>query len=159
MQAQITIAESIAEAERQLIIGGLVGYNNVAASQEQYRGLIALARDGSELVGGLLGYTHWNWLFISHLWLAQNARGSGTGSRLLRAAEDEAAARGCAHAHCDTFSFQALPFYEKHGYEVFGQLDDYPPGHCRYFLRKRNLALYSEGNARFATCSQPAPRP
>jgi hypothetical protein len=37
----------------------------------------------------------------------------------------------------DTFSFQARPFYEKLGYEVFGQLEDYPRGHSRYFLQKR----------------------
>jgi endonuclease/exonuclease/phosphatase (EEP) superfamily protein YafD len=35
-----------------------------------------------------------------------------------------------------TFSFQARPFYEKFGYEVFATLEDYPPGHRKYFLRK-----------------------
>lgn len=42
--------------------------------------------------------------------------------------------------YLDTFDFQARPFYERHGYEVFGTLDDYPPGHSRFFLRK-DLAL------------------
>ena len=31
---------------------------------------------------------------------------------------------------------QALPFYEKHGYTVFGVLENYPTGHSRYFVRK-----------------------
>ncbi|MDP3936617.1 MAG: hypothetical protein Q8R92_00595 [Deltaproteobacteria bacterium] len=44
--------------------------------------------------------------------------------------------RRCAHAHLDTFSYQARPFYERHGYTLFATLDDYPPGHKRYFLRK-----------------------
>ena len=44
--------------------------------------------------------------------------------------------RGCRHAHLDTFTFQALGFYEKHGYSVWGALDDLPPGFTRYFLRK-----------------------
>ncbi len=33
-------------------------------------------------------------------------------------------------------SFQALPFYQKLGYTVFGQLDDLPIGHQMYFLQK-----------------------
>lgn len=44
--------------------------------------------------------------------------------------------RGCTRAHVDTFSYQAKPFYERHGYEVFAVLDDDPPGHERIFLRK-----------------------
>ena len=31
---------------------------------------------------------------------------------------------------------QARPFYEGHGYHVFGSLDDYPAGHTCYFLTK-----------------------
>ena len=48
-----------------------------------------------------------------------------------------AASRGCFAATLDTHSFEALGFYQKRGYEVFGTLEDYPPGHTKYFLRKR----------------------
>lgn len=58
---------------------------------------------------------------------------------LMRTTEREAVARGCAHAHLNTFSFQARPFYEKLGYQVFGQLRDYPSGRTRYFLCKDRL--------------------
>lgn len=50
--------------------------------------------------------------------------------------EAAAAARGAESVHVDTYDFQALGFYERNGYEVFGQLDDYPIGHTRFFLRK-----------------------
>jgi hypothetical protein len=36
----------------------------------------------------------------------------------------------------DTFDFQARGFYERNGYELFGTLDDCPPGHKRYYLKK-----------------------
>jgi hypothetical protein len=39
-----------------------------------------------------------------------------------------------------TFGFQARPFYEKMGYEVFATLEDCPVGHCEYFLRKQLAA-------------------
>ena len=35
-----------------------------------------------------------------------------------------------------TFSFQARDFYQRHGYRVVGQLDDYPPGETFYWMRK-----------------------
>jgi hypothetical protein len=34
-------------------------------------------------------------------------------------------------------SFQALPFYEKCGYEVFSRLPEFPPGGARYALTKK----------------------
>jgi hypothetical protein len=52
-------------------------------------------------------------------------------------AEAEARQRGAQHAYLDTFSFQAPGFYKKHGYQVFGELQDFPPGHQRYFLTKQ----------------------
>jgi hypothetical protein len=36
---------------------------------------------------------------------------------------------------CDD-RYQALDFYRKYGYTIFGQLDGLPPGHARYYLRK-----------------------
>src|SRR5204862_307409 len=59
------------------------------------------------------------------------------GTRLLRAAEDYAVERGCFASTLETHSYQARPFYEKCGYQVFGTLEDHPPGHAKYFMRKQ----------------------
>ena len=136
-----TTSDSISADERAAVIGGLVEFNVAQTGTEHrdYRELYVLARRDGELIGGLLGSTHWNWLFISHLWLAESARRSGVGRQLIEAAEQEAARRGCAHVHCDTFDFQALGFYQKLGFEIFGQLENYPPGHTRYYLQKHKL--------------------
>ncbi|MCE5250003.1 GNAT family N-acetyltransferase [bacterium] len=78
----------------------------------------------------------WNWMFIDLLWVHDSLRHQGIGSRLMRRAEEEARKKGCEYAYLDTFSFQARPFYERLGYEVFGMLEDYPNGHKRYFMKK-----------------------
>jgi GNAT superfamily N-acetyltransferase len=75
-------------------------------------------------------------LEVGVLWLDAPLRRLGYGSRLLRRAEADARAAGCARVELHTFSFQARPFYEKQGYRVFGQLDDYPPGASAYWMVK-----------------------
>ena len=97
-----------------------------------------------EVMGGLLGTIWAGWLFIRLLWLRESVRGSGYGSKLLLAAEQHAIEKGCVNSYLDTHSWQARPFYEKLGYEVFGTLEDYPVRHKKFFLRKR----LTEKNAR-----------
>lgn len=97
--------------------------------------LVARSDDGS-IVGGLVAFTRWDRMFVDTLWVGEAVRGQRLGSRLLEAAEAEALRRGMRRAWLDTISFQARPFYEKHGYRVFAQQDDYPPGFTQYFMRK-----------------------
>ncbi len=137
----ITTEDQPAPEDVEFLIGSLIAYNTSRAEPENYRPLTIFVRDeGGRVVGGLRGHTGWGWLFISHLWLSEALRGRDYGTELVREAEREAVARGCRHAHLDTFSFQARGFYEKLGYEVFGSLEDYPEGHTRFFLRKLNLS-------------------
>ena len=97
---------------------------------------VFLRDERGEVMGGVWGYVNWNWLFVGLVWVSDTVRGGGYGRRLMAALEDEARERGCRYAHLDTFSYQARPFYEKLGYEVFATLDDYPPGHQRFFMKK-----------------------
>jgi GNAT superfamily N-acetyltransferase len=87
------------------------------------------------LAAGLSGAMYWGWLFVDSLWVSDALRGSGLGRALMARAEDHARANDCHGVWLDTF--QARGFYEKLGYESFGVLEDYPPGHSRHFLRKR----------------------
>ena len=89
-----------------------------------------------DVLGGALGQVWGGWLQVTHLWVAETVRGQGHGRRLMKAAESYARSRGAIGATLETHSFQARPFYERLGYEVFGTLDGYPPGHAKCFLRK-----------------------
>ena len=63
-------------------------------------------------------------------------RGPALARELLQRAENEARSRRCMRAKLSTFSFHAQGFYEKLGYEVVGQMSDYPPGESFYWMRK-----------------------
>ena len=93
--------------------------------------------DDGAIRAGLYGWTWSGWLEVRILWLHEEERGRGLGSRLLAAAEEEARRRGCHTAIVGTHSFQAPAFYQKRGYQVYAELDGYPTGHSSLSLRKR----------------------
>ena len=133
----ITITDHPDPNDVQFIENGLAVYNlQYAPPQGTQRLVVVLRTEDGSLCGGILGLTWWGWLRIDIVWLAEAARGQDWGTRLMQAAEAEAIRRGCHHSFLDTMSFQALPFYQKLGYTVFGQLDDLPAGHHMYFLQK-----------------------
>ena len=117
--------------------GGIHDFNVQQAGETQHRSLCFLLQaENQEIVGGLIGKTYWGWLYIDLLFIKDELRGCGYGHCLLELAEEEARQRGAKNVYLDTFSFQAPDFYKKHGYHVFGELQDFPPGHQRYFFTK-----------------------
>lgn len=134
----LTVVQEPSDEELRALIRSLVAYNDTRVPRENARDLAVFLRaEEGGLLGGAMGYTHWDWLFVSHLWVDERLRGRGWGQRLMASIEEAAVRRGCHAVHLDTFSFQALGFYEKLGYERFGTLPDYPRGESRYFLWKR----------------------
>lgn len=118
--------------------GGIHEYNNQQAGDQHGKTLcFVLYSPEEEIVGGLIGETHWDWFYINLMFVREDLRGVGYGHQLLSLAEDEARKRGAKKAYLDTFSFQAPDFYKKHGYQVFGALEDFPTGHQRYYLVKQ----------------------
>ena len=137
MTLAIAIPEQPSAADQQLLLQALEAHNDRAAGPDPAQALAVLLRDEGQTLGGLWGWTFWRWLFVGILIVPEGLRGRGWGSRILRQAEAQAAARGCHAAWLDSFSFQAPGFYEKQGYRLFATLEDYPPGHRRCFFEKR----------------------
>ncbi|MBW4581429.1 MAG: putative N-acetylmannosamine-6-phosphate 2-epimerase [Tildeniella nuda ZEHNDER 1965/U140] len=109
-----------------------------AAARQTKKPLEILLLDEQQtILGGLIGSTScWNWLLIDLLWVHEAYRYQGYGRQLMKFAEQEASNRGCTVARLGTFSFQARGFYEKLGYQVVAQWNDYPPGQVQYWLKK-----------------------
>src|SRR5579859_5174287 len=117
--------------------GWLLAYNIAQTNDAYYSRLVIHLRDPhGNVVGGLVGEYYWGWLHVETVAIDEALRGHGFGTKLLAAAEADARERGYRRICLETFSFQARPFYEHLGYRVFGTLEDYPPGHTKYFMRK-----------------------
>jgi GNAT superfamily N-acetyltransferase len=137
MSYVISVESALSPDDRLVIEAGLTRHALPTTGVAGFQAIAVLARDRqSALVAGAVGTINWNWLHVALLWVSEPCRHTGLGSRLLAEIERVAAERGCTHAHLDTFSYQARPFYERQGYRVFGVLENYPPGHQRFFMEK-----------------------
>jgi GNAT superfamily N-acetyltransferase len=90
-----------------------------------------------EILAGICGNTWGGCLEVRQFWVEEGRRKQGLGTKLLRAAEQEARQRGCRQILLMTFTFQAPAFYAKHGFEVIAVVDDHPCGHKNLLMRKR----------------------
>ena len=138
MEYEIVYDEHPEQSAWGIIGRGITDYNQQQAGDDgAQRICFVIQGPGQKIMGGVIAAIYWDWLYIDLMWMQDELRGCGYGSRLLKRAEDEARKRGAKHAFLDTFSFQAPGFYEKHGYRVFGELQDFPQGCQRYFMTKQ----------------------
>jgi GNAT superfamily N-acetyltransferase len=134
----LRVTTEITEQEQEELLNGLRDYNRPFITMRDWGPLGVFCRDtDGNMTGGLIGSRKGEWLCISYLWVSDKVRGAGLGRELMRSAEREAMKHGCVQAMVDTFSFQALPFYQKQGYILKMTLDDFPEkGIQRHYLTK-----------------------
>ena len=134
----ISVETTVTAEDRRVVSNGLTEHALPITRAPGFEPLAVFARDRErKILAGVIGTVNWNWLHVNLMWVSESLRRTGVGRRLMGEIERVAIERGCTHAHLDTFSYQARPFYERLGYRVFGVLDDYPPGQKRVFMEKR----------------------
>jgi NAD(P)H-dependent FMN reductase/GNAT superfamily N-acetyltransferase len=135
--ATVVVSESVTPEDLLFLEAHMNEFNFATTGIRDARGLVILLRDTNRRIyAGLSGHTWGGVAEVRLLWVDEARRHTGIGSRLLRAAENEARARGCGKIVLSTHSFQAPYFYFTHDYVVAGQFSDYPREHSSVFLEK-----------------------
>lgn len=98
--------------------------------------LAIFIRDAGTVVAGISGWTWGDSCELQNLWVEPGLRGRGLATRLIAAAEAEAATRGCTQTVHFTYDFQARALYERNGYELVGRVEDFPSGTDVLWYRK-----------------------
>lgn len=121
-----------------VVTGGLAEFNRAVFGRVDAQTLDILVRnaESDDIVGGLLGHSSLGLFFLDLIYLPEDLRSVGTGSRIIALAETEARRRGCTAAFVYTVTFQAPGFYERHGYHRFGEIACPPDGATRIFFTK-----------------------
>lgn len=84
------------------------------------------AYEGERLIGGIMMRRRYDHLAITKLAIDRAYRGQRIGTQLIRAAERFARDRHIINITLSTRSYQAMGFYEKCGYQIYGTLPDLP---------------------------------
>ncbi|XQW86193.1 GNAT family N-acetyltransferase [Thalassotalea piscium] len=100
---------------------------------------VQIKNDNGEVIAGAAGRTFGHWLLINTLWVSEELRSQNIGSQLLESIELAGKDRGCSMCLLDTLNFQAMPFYEKHGYKTQWTQENYPKTGCKYYMVKTPL--------------------
>ena len=128
--------ESIPDALR--TDAGLDAFNVRAAPLEGVVPIVCIARTASgDVAGGAVARTWGVCAELQQLWVAEEHRRQGVGSRLVRLYEARARARGCTTFYLTTFSFQAPALYWALGYRCALEIDGFPEGIVKYVMLRR----------------------
>lgn len=122
----------------QTIDDGLTAFNQ-ASYPDPLAAPITLAFEDKNgiVIAGLTGRSAYSWMRVDVLWVSEAHRGAGLGKQLLTMTEEIAVERQCLGIHLDTHGFQAPEFYLRLGYEVFGELTNYPGAHSHLYFYKK----------------------
>lgn len=119
------------------LIDGVRSFSRHITGNEAPRTVAYFLRDDDgEIVGGVQGDLWGRSMHIAVLWVDERERGRGHGSTLMRLIEKYALDHNHPLVYLETTSFQALPFYQGLGYELFGELDGICQDEKLLFLKK-----------------------
>jgi len=142
LEPRICVEDAPAKVDVDYLDGQMRRFNDAYLGPHENKPLAVFLRGQDQtILGGAYAFTSLEWLYIFNLWIQDDSRGKGYGSKLLVALETQAAARKCHSAIVDTYEFQALGFYLKRGYGVICELNDHPVPYKRYYLKKKLTPL------------------
>jgi len=97
-----------------------------------------LMKDKNKIIAGIVGKILKNHLlYVDIIFVEEVFRKQDYATFMLNKLEADAKSRGCYLAFLETMNIEAVSFYEKCGYSIFGKLDDCPcPGICYFWMRK-----------------------
>lgn len=137
MTIAIEVQEHPQAADLRQLVDGVRAYNLEQTQNQRPRPVAVFLRDDTGgIVGGVQGDLWGCSMHIAALWVDDKFRGQGHGSTLMTTIEKYGVENGHPLVYLETTSFQALPFYQSLGYELFGELPEISPGHKLYFLKK-----------------------
>ena len=133
----LVIRDTASDADSAELRDAIHEFNFATTGYRDGRSLSCFLRDDDgALVAGIDGFTWGGYARVDYLWVTEQLRGQGLGSRLLDAAEEEARRRGCGTIVLDTHSFQAPHLYRARGYAEIGTTIDTPRDYTQTLFQK-----------------------
>jgi ribosomal protein S18 acetylase RimI-like enzyme len=129
--------EASMQKDEQVLYDGLNDEAVLKKNMERTQPISIFIKDANRTVlGGISFIIFYGSLYIDMLWLKGALRHQGLGKKLMMEAEKIGGQKGCTFVTLNTMDWEALPFYQKLGYEIEFVRKGYSNGSEMYLLRK-----------------------
>ena len=134
----IEVSPQFNEEEADAIYRGIGIYNTPYFGNIKTVPVLITLKKETLVEGGLIGWMRpgMHLLFIDMVWVQDDLRRNGYGSKLMLKAEEVGKHHNCTHSQLETLSFQARGFYEKLGYKEIGIVEKWYGEHDAFYMRK-----------------------
>jgi GNAT superfamily N-acetyltransferase len=130
-------ADEPVEAYEGIFEEKLARFEQAHALKDPYeKRLSYVCLDHDQFVGGIVGKSAMDNLYVDLLFVRQNARKQGIANQLMELVEQEAKAMGITQSYLGTGSFQAPGLDRKLGYEIVMTVEDFPRNFSNHTLVK-----------------------
>lgn len=137
MRYEMTFDDNPKQAEMDVLNQGIMAYAKSQRDLPPIEFFAFYIRDeNNQIVGGCSGDYLYGCVYVGQLWMSQALRGQGYGTQLMASAEQYGRTKGATFAAVNTMDWEALPFYQKLGYEIELARKGFLNGSIFYFLRK-----------------------
>ncbi|MCE5295344.1 MAG: GNAT family N-acetyltransferase [Chlamydiales bacterium] len=98
---------------------------------------ICIKNETHKILGGAKGALLYGNLYVDSLWIDSKIRHEGWGAKLMAEAEKVGKENGCTFATVNTMDWEALPFYQKLGYNIEFTREGFEKNSKMFMLRKK----------------------
>lgn len=125
------------QEDEQVLNDGISDESALKKNMEPIKPFRVFIKDTNGIVlGGASGTIFYGSLYVDMLWLKKELRGQGLGKKLMMEAEKIGREWKCTFATLNTMDWEALPFYQKLGYQIEFVREGYSNESKMYMLRK-----------------------
>ncbi|HAT4455398.1 TPA: GNAT family N-acetyltransferase [Legionella pneumophila] len=137
MTLKLSFLENPDPDDVQILTNGIKGYAKQQRGFDSLDFFACFIRDAdNSIVGGCSGGTLYGGLHIDNLWVSEQMRHQGWGTKLMQAALKYGSKKGCAFATVNTMDWEAIEFYKKLGFKLEFERHGFQKNSVFYFLRK-----------------------
>lgn len=133
---QWEVVEESAPDIFKVIENGVIDYGRNLASDGRAKPLACVVRENDKIIAGVSGRTEYDRLFVNYVWVAEEFRCKGIGTKLLEEIEYEAKERGCNDSLIETLDDRVSLLYSRVGYMTVAEIPFFVGPFTRYIMKK-----------------------
>jgi predicted acetyltransferase/N-acetylglutamate synthase-like GNAT family acetyltransferase len=133
----ICYQEHVSLEDETVLLEGIMQEALEAKGMGRIQSFAFFIRDSKKkILGGVKGATYYGCLYVDSLWVAPEHRKKDWGSKLIQECEKLGKERECTFVSLTTMDWEALPFYQKLGYQTEYVREGYEKDSKMFVLRK-----------------------